>query len=61
MQFIKSTYKDLNGNIWEVKRESLPKKKGQFVFWTAECTEQNISFRSKLKRDVIKEIKNLKK
>jgi|688.fasta_scaffold82978_6 hypothetical protein len=56
---IKSIYQDTEKNIWEIKRESLPKKKGQYVYWLAECKEKNISFRKNLKRDIIKEIKNL--
>jgi hypothetical protein len=58
MQIIKSIYQDSNGNIWEIKRESLPKKKGEYVYWLAECKEKNICFRKNLKRDIIKEIKN---
>jgi hypothetical protein len=56
---IKSIYQDTEKNIWEIKRESLPKKKGQYVYWLAECKEKNICFRKNLKKDIIKEIKNL--
>ena len=57
MKIIKSIYQDLNGNIWEVKRESLPKVRGEFVFWIAECTKKNISIRANLKKNIIIEIK----
>jgi hypothetical protein len=59
MKIIKSVYQDSEKNIWEIKRESLPKKKGQYVYWLGECSEKNICFRKNLKRDIIKEIKNL--
>jgi len=37
MQNIKSTYRDNDGDIWEIERQSLPKKKGVYIFWVGEC------------------------
>lgn len=53
-------YKDDLGNIWELEKMSLPKKKGTYDFWYGECSSLNISFRENLKRDLIKKIKNHK-
>lgn len=60
MKLLKSLYSDALGNVWEIQKESLPKKKGQFNFWTAECKSLNKSYRANLKRDLIKQIKTTK-
>ena len=56
MKLLKSLYLDSKGNVWEVQKESLPKKKGYFVYWIAECKSTNKSLRSSLKRDLKKQI-----
>ena len=61
MQNIKSTYRDKDGDIWEIERQSLPKKKGVYIFWVGECTAKKLSFRGSLKREVIYMIGNQKK
>lgn len=60
MKLLKSLYSDSNGNVWEIQKESLPKKKGQFNFWVAECLSINKSIRANLKRDLINQIKTIK-
>ena len=61
MQNIKSTYRDNDGDIWEIERQSLPKKKGVYIFWVGECKTKKLSFRGSLKREVIYMIGNQKK
>lgn len=60
MKLLKSLYSDSNGNVWEIQKESLPKKKGQFNFWVAECFSLNKSIRANLKRDLMNQIKTIK-
>jgi hypothetical protein len=59
MEIIKSIYRDSNGDIWEIKRGTLPKTRGEFVFWIGECPKKNIELRGNLKRDVIEAIQIL--
>jgi hypothetical protein len=56
MKMLKSIYQDSKGNIWEFERCSIPKIKGTYMYWVAECKEQNISIKADLKRDLIKKI-----
>jgi hypothetical protein len=60
MKVVSVVYEDSNGNIWDVEKVSLPKKKGVYSFYTAYCRDLHISFRENLKRDLIKKIKNHK-
>lgn len=59
MKLIKTLYKDSQGNIWEIERMSLPKKKGVYAYYLAECQTLNLSLKENLKRELIKKIKNL--
>lgn len=60
MKLLKSLYQDNNGNVWEIEKQSLPKKKGQYNYWVAESKSLNKSIRANLKREIIKQIKNHK-
>jgi len=60
MRLIKSLYSDDFGNVWEIEKQSLPKKKGSYNFYLAECKSLNKCFRSNLKRDIINQIKTIK-
>lgn len=60
MKLLKSLYQDADGNVWEVQKESLPKKKGEYTYWIAECQSLNKTLRESLKRDIIKKIKTIK-
>ena len=53
MKLIRTIYTDLNGNVWEVQQEKLPKKKGVYTYWVAECKELNKCLRADLKRKII--------
>lgn len=56
-------YEDANGNVWEIERVVLNKltTRGQYVYWQAECKALNKSLRGTLKREVINQIKTIKK
>lgn len=58
MNLVKSTYQDANGNIWEIERIALKKitKRGEYIYWEAECKSLKKSVRGNLKRDVINQI-----
>ena len=58
IKVVKYTYQDSKGNLWEVEKVSLPKKKGNYNFYLAECKSLGCSFREPLKRDIIKRIKS---
>ena len=47
-----TTYIDSQGKTWKITRECLPKKRGTFKFYVAECIEDKRSAREKLLRDV---------
>lgn len=59
MKHIKSIYCDKKGNEWVVQQESLPKIKGSYTYWIADCNSLNKSFRADLKKQVIDQIKLL--
>lgn len=63
MNIIKSVYHDAHGNTWEVEKISLNNlcKRGEYVYWQGECLSLNKTVRGKLKRDVINQIKTIKK
>lgn len=56
-------YEDANSNVWEIERVVLNKltTRGQYVYWQAECKSLNKSLRGTLKREVINQIKTIKK
>lgn len=56
MNIIASIYRDANGDVWEISRQTLPKKKGEYIFWVAECPKKNISLRGNLKKEVLNRI-----
>ena len=57
MQLVKQLYNDDNGNLWEIEKCSLPKKRGTFNFWVAECKALSKNYRENTKKDVIAKIK----
>ncbi|MFY8161987.1 MAG: hypothetical protein ACOVNU_11705 [Candidatus Kapaibacteriota bacterium] len=57
MKHIKSIYCDSKGNEWVVQKESLPKIKGTYTYWIADCNALSKSFRADLKNQVIEQIK----
>ena len=57
MKKIKSIYCDSKGNEWIVQQESLPKRKGTYTYWIADCNALPKSFRADLKNQVIEQIK----
>ena len=56
MKLIKQIYQDKKGNIWEIEKCSLPKKRGYYTFWSADCITLNKSFRDNLKGNLLKQI-----
>lgn len=60
MKLLKCLYQDADSNIWEIQKESLSKKKGEYTYWIAECKSLNKCFRANLKRDILKQIKTIK-
>jgi hypothetical protein len=58
MKMLKSIYQDGMGNLWEFERCSIPKNKGTYNYWIAECKGQNKCIKGDLKRDLIKTIKD---
>jgi hypothetical protein len=59
MKMLKSIYQDSKGNLWEFEKCSIPKYKGTYKYWIAECKEQDKSLKGDLKRDLIKKIKEI--
>lgn len=59
MKLLKSIYEDSYGCIWEVTKFSLPKKKGYYNYWIAECKSLNIVHRGNKKKDLIKAIEEI--
>ena len=57
MKLIKGIYIDNKGNEWVIEQCSLPKKKGSYKFYVAECNAISKSFRADLKGQVIEQIK----
>ena len=57
MKNIKTIYSDSKGNEWVVQKESLPKTKGTYTYWIADCYALSKSFRADLKKQVIEQIK----
>jgi hypothetical protein len=61
MKLIGSLYQDKEGNLWLLKKESLPKKKGVFTYWIAESITRYFAVGSKTlrgdnKRELLKQI-----
>lgn len=46
-------YTDLLGNVWIICKESLPKKRGEYVYWIGECESLQKNFRENNKKEVI--------
>jgi predicted P-loop ATPase len=49
-------YEDKFGNHWFIQRHSLPKKKGEYTFWTGESPKFNAEFKGNYKREVVTQI-----
>lgn len=62
MKNIGSLYEDKKGNIWLLKQEKLPKKKGEYRFWIAESIEGyivgDIELKEEKKRVLLNKIAN---
>lgn len=56
VELSKQIYLDPLGNEWVLEKVCLPKRKGEYSFWIAECEELRKSFRENLKRSVLKQI-----
>lgn len=55
MTLIKTVYRDQYGNEWTVQFETLPKKRGEYKYWTAECLNKH--FRGVSKTSLFNQIK----
>ena len=60
MKLVKQFYQDDNGNIWEIEKCSLAKKRGEYKFWTAECKFLSRNYRENTKKQIMVQIKNTK-
>lgn len=58
MKLSRSIYVDSHNNEWVVQKHSLPKKKGEYVYWIADCVDLCKSIKADKKRDIISKIKN---
>lgn len=62
MKNIGTLYQDDKGNVWLIKKESLPKKKGDYTFWTgALLNDYDVShkeYRDDTKGALLSKIKN---
>lgn len=57
MKLIKSIYQDSKGNEWVIEKCTLPKmKRGEYIFYAAECSSLDKSLRNEKKGLLIKEI-----
>jgi hypothetical protein len=52
----KIKYKDSNGNEWVVEKKHVLNQEWNF-YWLAECKALNIQFKGKVKKYVVKKIK----
>jgi hypothetical protein len=53
----RTVYADASGNEWEIEKSALPKRRGMYIYWIAECKKLSKSFRSEKKKDLIFQIK----
>ena len=53
----KNVFIDASSNIWLIKKESLPKKRGIYQYYIAETMDGKHHFRERLRRDILKNIK----
>lgn len=58
MKLVKTIYRDNQSNEWIIQKESLPKKRGSYVYWIAECNVLNKCYREMKKKDLKKSIEN---
>lgn len=56
MVLVSQIYKDSNGNEWLIQKNSLPKKRGEFIFWTGECDALGKGYREHTKKELKKVI-----
>lgn len=55
-------YKDPKGRVWEVWKDSIPKKRGELEWWSALHREPpiaDVEFRGSSKKSVLQSIKTL--
>ena len=61
VNLIASIYTDQYGNIWQIKKVALHNKRGTIFYqWDAECEALNIGLYGCKKKEVIKQINNIK-
>ncbi len=60
MKLLKSVYVDDDGNIWQIKKVALTKKRGTYYIWDAECDTLNIGLYANKKKELLTKIKNLR-
>lgn len=53
----RTVYADASGNEWEIEKSALPKRRGMYIYWIAECKKLSKCFRSDKKKDLIFQIK----
>lgn len=53
----KDTFIDGAGMIWNIKKESLPKKRGVYTYYIAETIVGNGVMKERLKRDLLEKLK----
>ena len=56
MKLLRTIYIDKAGNEWVIQRNTLPKKKGVYVFWTAECAKLNLEYKENTKKELKKHL-----
>lgn len=54
MKLIRTVYSDQYNNEWSVEFHELPKRRGTWKFWTAECN--NLEFRGDSKTELFRQI-----
>ena len=54
MKLVMKIYRDSKGVEWVVERRSLPKKRGEWKYWTAESGSR--SFRADTQKELFKKI-----
>ena len=59
VRLLYSVYVDHYGMKWLLQEHRLPKRKGEWIFWLAECIDdKNLSFRDETKKNVLWMIAN---
>lgn len=59
VRLLYSVYVDQYGMKWLLQEHRLPKRKGAWIYWLAECIDdKNLSFRDETKKNVLWMIAN---